>query len=46
MVHSQQCYGSGEGMLFNASKVDTTVDDVFVDVSASIINDQTIDYKM
>ncbi|KAA0033206.1 uncharacterized protein E6C27_scaffold1276G00570 [Cucumis melo var. makuwa] len=42
-VDSQQCYSSGEGTSFNASEVDTLVDDVFIDIPASIIDDQLID---
>ncbi|KAL0549538.1 hypothetical protein IC582_014023 [Cucumis melo] len=45
-VDSQQCYGGGEGTSFNASKVGNLVDDVFVDFSAPIIDNQTINEEM
>ncbi|KAA0037772.1 hypothetical protein E5676_scaffold1784G00020 [Cucumis melo var. makuwa] len=38
-IESQQCYGGGESMLFNASEVDNRVADVFVNVPTSDIDD-------
>lgn len=43
MVDSKNFYGGNEGMSFNAPKVDTLVDSVFVDVPPPIIDDQPID---
>ncbi|KAA0038872.1 hypothetical protein E5676_scaffold2612G00190 [Cucumis melo var. makuwa] len=43
VVDSKNFYGGNEGMSFNAPKVDTLVDSVFVDVPPPIIDDQPID---
>ncbi|KAE8653658.1 hypothetical protein Csa_023635, partial [Cucumis sativus] len=44
-VDSQQCYGGGEGLSFNASEVENRVDDVFMDVPTPNIDDQHVDDK-